>query len=375
MSQLGYGGAEGQTIELLKELRGTDWAPRRVICLSEDVTPYGAVVRDLGYDLSVIPRSRGFEVRRCVALRKQLLRDGIELIHAVNWLAAAYALVAAPRGARVVSSIRNSRMPTGRLRRLLFRQFLRRSSAILVNSECGRALVSNECRVPLDRIALVHNGIDVERVRLAGSSGLFRRELNIPDEAPLVAYVGRNARIKNIPRLLDVARRLLTEDSTLHVVIAGEGLDSRLVEGTALEGAARLHCLGARRDIPSLLRDASVLILMSDSEGMPNIVLEALAACVPVVTTAVGDLHEVVPRGGGELVAPVASELAAATRRVLSCRRSYQQTLELHADRLARTHSLGAMVTGTTAIWKRTVRGLPRPGDEFASSDKAVVER
>ena len=205
-------------------------------------------------------------------------------------------------------------------------------------------------------MTIVANGVDVERVRRTGVPGDFRRELKIPPEAPLVAYVGRNARVKNIPRLLGVARELLASNPDLHIVVAGEGLDRAVVMDTELAHASRLHCVGSRRDIPSLLCDAGVLLLTSDSEGMPNAVLEALAAGVPVVATAVGNLPTILPPGCGIIVPPDSDLLAAAVLQVLACSLSYRRALEAQADHIASTYSVPAMVSGTTAVW-RSVAG------------------
>jgi starch synthase (maltosyl-transferring) len=204
-------------------------------------------------------------------------------------------------------------------------------------------------------VALVPNGIEVERVRQTGIPGACRHELRIPDNAPLVAYVGRNARVKNIPRLLAVTRRLLDQSPGLHVVIAGEGLDRRIVTCTDLAHNPRVHCIGTRQDIPSLLRDANLLILTSDSEGTPNVILEALAVCVPVVATAVGDLPKVLPQTCGALVAPDSDQLASAALRVLSSGSSLRGALQLQAEHISNAYSLQAMVNRTTAVWTRVM--------------------
>ena len=108
-------------------------------------------------------------------------------------------------------------------------------------------------------MALVPNGIDVDRLRTTTLPGALRRELAIPPLSPVVLYVGRNARVKNIPRLLDVVRQLLQTTPEAYVVLAGDGLDRSVVDGSDLASASRLPCLGPRDDIPSLLRDATLL--------------------------------------------------------------------------------------------------------------------
>jgi glycosyltransferase involved in cell wall biosynthesis len=349
VSQLGYGGAEQQTIELLRALRGTRWAPKRVICLSENVLPHATTVRELGYPLSVFERGGAFDLLRCLNLRRQLRKDDIGLVHAVNWLAAGYALVAAPRGVAVVSSIRNSRIPVGRARGLLLRSLLRRSRAVLVNSERGRRLVTEECRVATDLVSVVPNALNPNRLR-QDSPGSFKHRLGIPREAPLVAYVGRNAPVKNIPRLLSVVKQVLSAHATVEFVIVGEGLDSRVVAGTQLEDERRVHCLGVRDDVPLLLSDASLLLLTSNSEGLPNVVLEALAVGTPVVAPAVGDLPTVVTPNCGVLVSPDVNDLASAVLRTLADNRSDRTAVR--ADHVLGTYSLESMVTRTAAVWR-----------------------
>ncbi len=90
VSHLGLGGAERQTIELLRQLRDTEWAPVRVVCLSGRSRPYGETVRALGYPLSILARAGGFDVGRWLALRRLFRRERAGVVHAVNWFATGY---------------------------------------------------------------------------------------------------------------------------------------------------------------------------------------------------------------------------------------------------------------------------------------------
>ena len=367
VSHLGRGGAERQTVELLRQLRGTEWAPVRVVCLSGQITPYGETVRALGYPLSILARAGGFDVGRWFALRRLFRRERAGVIHAVNWFASGYSVLAQSRRAQIVSSIRNSHLPAGRLRQSALPPLIRRAASVLVNSERGRQLVIRTCKVPPARIALVPNGIDVDLVRTTTLPGALRRELGIPPLSPVVLYVGRNARVKNIPRLLDVVRQLLQTNPDVHIVLAGEGLDRPLVDGTDLASASRLHCLGPRDDIPSLLHDATLLLLTSDSEGMPNVVLEALAAGVPVVATAVGDLAQILPERCGVLVPCDIEPLVAAVRRVIADAPSFARAVEQVLD----TSASDAFRRGDG---QRNRRGVAKRRDD-AIADRLMSER
>jgi glycosyltransferase involved in cell wall biosynthesis len=352
VSELGFGGAERQTLDLLRQLKGTPWAPVGVVCLSANDRRQGAAVEALGYPLAFVPRVSGFDVARVVALRRLLRQHGAEVIHAINWFASGYAVLAKPRGARVISSIRNSHLPSGAVHRFALTRLIGRSDGVLVNSERGQRLVMDACGVPASRIALVPNGIDVDRLQQSAADGAVRQELGIPATAPLVLYVGRNARVKNIPRLLEVARLLLQANADVRIVLAGDGLDRDLVAGTPLAGESRLFTLGPRTDVPSLLRDASVLVLTSDNEGMPNVVLEALVSGVPVVGTDVGDLARMLPTGCGALVPREAEQLAAAILRVIGDAATYQSAAEAHAVTVAARYSCQAMASRTIEVWR-----------------------
>ncbi len=368
VSHLGLGGAERQTLDLLGQLRGTAWAPVGVICLSAEDGAHGDAVRAFGYPLSIVPRVSGFDVGRWRALHRLLREHAADVIHAVNWFASGYAILARPRGARVVSSIRNSHLPAGALRRLALTRLVRRSDGVLVNSERGRQLVMHTCKLPAARVSLVPNGIDVDRLRSAAISGAFRRELSIPADVPVVAYVGRNARVKNIPRLLGVVRSLLKASPDVRMVLAGEGLDPSLVAGTDLAAAPRLSCVGPRRDIPSLLRDTTVLVLTSDNEGMPNVVLEALAFGVPVVATDVGDLANMLPQSCGALVPPDPEQLASAILRVIADAPAYRHATEGHAASMGATYSSRAMANRTVDVWRAfALRGHQPEADPWPS--------
>ena len=94
VTQFGYGGAEKQTFELLRMLKGTSWQPVGVYCLSNQVDPYGSALRALGYRLVVIPRQFSYDPLRLLMLRRALDRDGVTMVHGVHLLASAYAWLA-----------------------------------------------------------------------------------------------------------------------------------------------------------------------------------------------------------------------------------------------------------------------------------------
>lgn len=134
-------------------------------------------------------------------------------------------------------------------------------------------------------------------------------------EPPHVVSVGRFKAPKDFPTLARALR--LLEERSFRATLVGDGPDRAAVEAE-LRGAATLA--GERHDVPALLADADVFVLSSTSEGMPLTVLEAMAAGLPVVASAVGGLPELVEDGvTGLLVPPRDPEaLADVLRRLLA---------------------------------------------------------
>jgi glycosyltransferase involved in cell wall biosynthesis len=154
------------------------------------------------------------------------------------------------------------------------------------------------------RLTVIPNGIDPYPFDLAVA--VPRAEIGVPDDAHLALYVGRLDPQKGLPDLLEAARRVITQCTNWFLALAGDGPSrSWLLEQIAKEPTLkeRVHWLGPRDDIPGLLKTANVLVLPSLWEGMPNVVLEAMAARRPVIGTAVEGTEDlVVPGQTGWLV-------------------------------------------------------------------------
>jgi glycosyltransferase involved in cell wall biosynthesis len=173
--------------------------------------------------------------------------------------------------------------------------------------------------VPDDRLAMIYSGSADESH--AVDSRAVRTELGLTPEAPLVLFAGRLAEQKRVDDLIKAIDLLQHVEPDLRTVIIGEGPLRDHLEETAraydLDG--RLLFLGYRDDVPRLMAAANVVVLPSAYEGLPNVVLEAMRLCKPVVATAApGTTEAVVDRETGLLV-PVGNVmlLARAIRDVV----------------------------------------------------------
>lgn len=170
--------------------------------------------------------------------------------------------------------------------------------------------------VPAARVQLNYNGVDTARFR-PQSRVQARSALGVPAAAQVVLFIGNLLPAKGAFDLLEAFARL-AQWPQLQLVYVGDGpaRDGLVGRAAALGLADRVRLAGKipHAELPAWLAAAHLLCLPSHNEGVPNVVLEAMACGVPVVATRVGGIPEVVPEVAGLLVPPRDSE---ALRRAL----------------------------------------------------------
>ncbi len=213
----------------------------------------------------------------------------------------------------------------------------------------GAYLVDHE-QFPAERVHVIPNGIDVDRFQPRPASPSLRRQLGIPDDAPLACILAALRPEKNHEMFLDVARRVRREIPKAHFLIIGDGPRRADLERRAAlaDLTDAVHFVGTRPDVPELLSLTDVVLLTSHMEANPVSVLEALAMEKPVVATRVGSVPQSVLEGEvGYLVEP--GDAAAMAERVVQLFRDPASSAVLGAA--GRKHvvancSLARMVEG-----------------------------
>jgi glycosyltransferase involved in cell wall biosynthesis len=142
------------------------------------------------------------------------------------------------------------------------------------------------------------------------------QELGLGSDAKLVGMVGRLEPVKGHRYFIEAAAQVAREHPNAHFLLVGDGqLQEEIRRQAAGLGIAdRLHLLGYRKDAARVVAAFDLSVLASLHEGSPNTVLEAMAAGVPVVATAVGGTKELVTEGETGYLAPPADADTLAQR-------------------------------------------------------------
>lgn len=196
------------------------------------------------------------------------------------------------------------------------------SGVVAVSEDIRDSLAT---RVPAERLFVVHNGVDeADLERRSSLGGDIRSELGLPAEARLVIGIGRISAQKDFATFTRVAEHVAMTRRDVYFLIAGPPesrahADELVRQIASSRLAGRVFTLGARLDVPSLLRQSDLFLSTAIFEGHPLTTLEAMALRKPVVAMACVGLRECVTNGVDGLLAPLGDVegTAQAVTRVL----------------------------------------------------------
>ena len=319
ITELDRGGAELALSQLVLGLNRDEWLPR-VYCLGPrghfaDVIEAGGVAVECfgGTGVMSLPRVL---VRLTLALRRArpaVLQTFLFHANIVGRIAGRLARVP-----RIVSGIR-----VADRRSRWYGRLDRWTNGLVDHNVCVSQGVAEfsitESGLSPRKLSVIPNGVDYERFHSASPADLT--EFGVPQGSPVIITVGRLEDQKGIDILLTAASLVLHDHRDCHFLIVGDGCDRAALESqaTQLGIANSVHFVGQRADVPNLLKASTAFVLPSRWEGMSNALLEAMAAGLPVVATAVEGSTELIRSGEtGLLVSPSQSEdLANAIRSTL----------------------------------------------------------
>ncbi len=301
--------------------------------------PLLARVRDAGLRVETAPFSRDFNLARHARAYRRLVAmfraERFDMVHVHTPVAGLIGRLAAWRTGvpRIVYTAHgfyfHERMAWPKRAPLIALEWLagRVTDVLFTQAEEDAETARRLNLCPGGVIEAIGNGVDVARFAAATDGGADRRalrgKLDTPDDAVVIICVGRLVAEKGYPELFEAMR-----DVDAHLWVVGERLASdhaRSIDDVLARARAdpalgpRLRLLGARDDVPELLRAADVFVLASHREGMPRSIIEAMMTGLPVVATDIRGAREEVVDGETGALVPVddARALGAAVDRLV----------------------------------------------------------
>lgn len=306
IGQLSWGGAERQVFELASRLPAQGFEPL-VYCLSEATTPYREMLEAAGVPVRVFPRRSHFDLNRVWALRRALDRDRIGLAQAwlVNddaYTAAAHLLSPRPW----IASMRSRPFDLDPVRKRITRWAMKRATRVIANQSEVVDYLATELGCSGSHVRLIYNGIDLDRLLPHQSREQVRASLDTPMDVPVLLFAGRLEEVKRVDLLLTAFKIVLVHHHGARLWIAGDGsLASSLREHShTLDLGQKVVFLGVRPDLPDLLHAADLFVLCSESEGLPNVVLESMGCGTPALVTTGCGCQDLIDPGVNGWVAP-----------------------------------------------------------------------
>ncbi len=323
LGSLGMGGAERVALDLATEQRAKGHEVL-VISLSGESGggPLASAFTDAQIPVHVVAKRPGLDWTLPPRIARELRKLRIDIVHTHNTPPLVYAAAAARLSRHVVVHTKHGEghlvSHAGQILRRLGAPFVHSFVAV---SEKTAEHARQQWAYPFpSRIKVIPNGIrlDVHRPDLEARREV-RAELGISNSAWVVGTVGRCDRNKNQVALIRALENELGD--TAHLIIAGDGDQMSALHEARLASScpASIHILGRRNDAHRITAALDVFALPSLSEGLPLVILEAMATEIPVVSTNVGGIPKVIAQRETGLLVPPADD-AAMTRSLLSLR-------------------------------------------------------
>jgi len=293
-----------------------------IVAMNDTFTSAERLDPDLGVTLLPFGVKGAGTIATFKAIRATLLRQRPDLLLSYNWGAVEWAAVNGLLGRVRHIHLESGFGPDEATRQFPRRVFIRRLALariwrLVVPSHNLRTIAEEVWHIAPKKIVWIPNGVDIARFSRATAGTLPELERR-PDEL-IIGTVAPLRREKNIPRLIK-AFAALGDDPPCRLVIVGDGVERASLAATAaaLGVADRVVFTGYLKTPETALATMDVYALSSDTEQMPNTLIQAMAAGLPVAATGVGDVGRIVAEANRPYIATPGDEpgFAAALARI-----------------------------------------------------------
>jgi L-malate glycosyltransferase len=304
------GGVQRQLLSLLKAYDRDLMNP--MVCCFKAKGEIGVQMEKSGFEVVDFHVERHYRfspgiIRRLYAVMKE--RD-IHVVRAHKYSASLYGRIAAKLAGVpvVITSVHGNYRKDLRFERKIANKMLSRvTDRIVAMSESIRADIIKYDNIDPEKVLVIKNGVDTVLFSPLANAGGIREKLALKDNETVIGFVGRLVPAKGLSYLISAFENVKMELGHVKLLIVGSGhLMEPLKVMVRDKGLSNdIIFLGERTDIPQLLGVMDLFVMPSIAEGLPNALLEAMAAARPVLVTCAGGMGEIIEDGVNGLVVPV----------------------------------------------------------------------
>ena len=264
------------------------------------------------YEKQVI--SSGSKVMRCGALRllplfcwrlyRLLKRSNYDIVHAHTLTFSAVCLTVAKWAGvkkriahfRNMYGSQNKTFIAGICRNILLKLILKNATHIIGNTRAVNEIWFGPNWPDNPKIHMIYNGIDTAQFHCESDSSWLKEQFQIPAEHKTVVHVGTFRPQKNHARIIGTAKAYLADNPDTCFVFVGDGALRNDIENLAKQKGinTNVRFAGIRSDAARILKSADALLFPSLSEGLPGVILEAMAAGLPIVASDLPSIREII---------------------------------------------------------------------------------
>jgi glycosyltransferase involved in cell wall biosynthesis len=290
----------------------------RVISLA-NVGPVGRMIQEAGLPVVGCNARSATDLRALWRLRRLLAGNHPDVLHALLFHANLAARLVGPMAGvdprRIICEIQTVEIER-RWHLWLDNLTCRLCRCEIGNSPSVVDHLRRKAHIPSSRLRCEPGAVDVDAI--AAAIPISRSESGWPAEGPIILWVGRFDPVKGFEEMLG-AFRMVASQINASLVLVGDGpyryVVDRVVRDCGLTG--RVILMGHRSDVPRLLRSADLFLMSSRTEGLPNAILEAMAAGLGIVATDVPGCRDLIVDGRTGLLAPAGSVMGIAQRLLI----------------------------------------------------------
>ncbi len=354
------GGAEKKLLELVRHLDSERF--QTTVCslnMGNEIQDQFHELKDLGILVKVIPRKKKVDIGLIFKLAKYIRSQQIDLIMTTLFYADVVGLIAGRlAGVKASFSWETISAPEWLYKRRLwaYRFAVQYCTKVIAVSQATARFLVEKRGVDSKKVMIIPYGVDL-KVFGRCHDDLIKRELGIGHKKYIVGMIGRLHPQKGHIYLIEAAQQVVQKKSDAFFIVVGDGVLREFLENEVKNRnlSENFHFTGFRDDIPQILKCFDIFVLPSLYEGLPNVILEAMAAELPVIATDVDGSREAVIDGETGILLPPkdSNQLARSLLHLMENTKTARRMGENGRKRVEKHFSLQKQIRKFESLFER----------------------